>query len=171
MRKKPAKGTEKLEKWQKDDAARLAELFQRTPLSQEAFGAEFGIGTQGAVSQYLNGLIPLNLTAALRFAKGLGVSVSAFSPTLGKEIEWIGNTEGAAMVGALRVLDSPGRAELLNFFEFKLQNATVAEDVRAHYVTLIKQLKEQLPLPFEDASAANDTLPAHKVRSIKGRRH
>lgn len=79
-RKKPPK---ELEPWQKDDAARLKKLYNDAgPSSQDSFGAENGIGSQGMVWQYLNGNRPLNLPAAIKFANGLGVRVSDFSPTL-----------------------------------------------------------------------------------------
>jgi transcriptional regulator with XRE-family HTH domain len=72
-----------LEDWQQADAARLYRLFRdrAAGLTQEAFGAKYGIGTQGMVSQYLLGRAPLGLPAALRFAQGLGVSLHEISPT------------------------------------------------------------------------------------------
>jgi len=72
----------KLDKWQRDDAERLKRLFEQSDQSQEAFALQNDLGTQGNVWQYLNGHIPLNLDAALKFAAGLGVTVAAFSPTL-----------------------------------------------------------------------------------------
>jgi len=77
-----------LEQWQIDDAARLKALFKaRTRLSQEDFGAAHGIGSQGMVWQYLNARSPLNLAAAIKFARGLEIGVADFSPTLAKELE------------------------------------------------------------------------------------
>lgn len=55
-------------------------------LSQEKFGLEFDIGSQGMVWQYLNGHRPINLSVALKFSKGLGVPVEQFSPRLAKEL-------------------------------------------------------------------------------------
>jgi SOS-response transcriptional repressor LexA len=78
----------KLEDWQVDDAASLKRLFdEKSKLSQEDFGAKFEIGSQGMVWQYLNARSPLNLPAAIKFANGLGVKVSDFSPTLGRQLE------------------------------------------------------------------------------------
>lgn len=72
-----------IERWQREDAARLKKLFKsNAKISQEKFGATYGIGTQGAVWQYLDGRIPLNLAVALKFAEGLNVQLSDFSPTL-----------------------------------------------------------------------------------------
>lgn len=41
--------------------------------------------TQSAVSQYLNGRIPLNVEAAYKFSEMLGKPIAAFSPTLAEE--------------------------------------------------------------------------------------
>lgn len=68
------------------EAQSLKRLFdERAKLSQSAFGHEFDIGTQGMVSQYLLGRRPLNLAAAMKFARGLGVSIGDFSPRLARE--------------------------------------------------------------------------------------
>jgi SOS-response transcriptional repressor LexA len=72
-----------LEQWQIDDAARLRALFEaKAGMSQEKFGQAYGIGSQGAVWQYLEGRIPLNLEVALKFADGLKVDVHEISPSL-----------------------------------------------------------------------------------------
>lgn len=77
-----------LENWQREDAARLKQLLAcREPrLSQADFGAQFDIGSQGMVWQYVAGRRPLNIKAATAFARGLGVSVDAFSPTIAAQI-------------------------------------------------------------------------------------
>lgn len=73
-----------------EDAARLKEIFEKrkkeakskgVKFTQESFGANYG-WTQGAVGQYLNAVIPLNLSAALKFAEGLNVNLEDISPTL-----------------------------------------------------------------------------------------
>lgn len=65
------------------EAELLKRIFEeRNSLSQEAFGAEFEIGTQGMVWQYLNHRSPLNLEAALKFARALHCSIEDFSPRL-----------------------------------------------------------------------------------------
>lgn len=76
-----------LERWQTEDAARLRALFaQHSKMSQEKFGHTYGIGTQGAVWQYLEGRIPLNLSVALKFAEGLERKLSEISPTLAAQV-------------------------------------------------------------------------------------
>jgi hypothetical protein len=84
-----------LEEWQKEDARNLRRLFDaRTEtvgegkqIPQMEFGAKYGIGSQGMVWQYISGRRPLNIKAAVAFAKGLGVELSDFSPTLAAQID------------------------------------------------------------------------------------
>jgi transcriptional regulator with XRE-family HTH domain len=75
------------------DAARLKALFvewqderklQKKPSSQEAAVAGMDF-SQSALSQYLNGGIPLNLETAYKFAKMLGKPIAAFSPSVAEE--------------------------------------------------------------------------------------
>lgn len=86
MATKTSKRHKPLTQWQKEDAARLKALFANQRLSQEAFGERHHIGTQGVVWQYLNGKIPLNLNAALKFARGIGCDVAEFSPRLAEQL-------------------------------------------------------------------------------------
>lgn len=69
------------------EAAKLKLLFnEKSPLSQREFARKYNLGTPGNVWQYLNGKRALNVKIASAFAKGLGISVSDFSPRLAKEI-------------------------------------------------------------------------------------
>jgi len=79
---------------QLEDAARLKTLFaawqkkQREaglPSSQEALSDQLGFN-QSALSQYLNGRIPLNIATATKFANLIGCAVSDFSRALADEI-------------------------------------------------------------------------------------
>ena len=60
-------------------------------LSQATLADELGYATQSAVSQYLNGKVPLNVDASIRFATRFGCSVSDFSPSIQEEIDRIAN--------------------------------------------------------------------------------
>jgi SOS-response transcriptional repressor LexA len=73
------------------EAEALRQLFEERAQgrSQEAFGAEFGIGSQGMVWQYLNAKRPLNLKAARGFARGLNVDIAAFSKRLSAELAYL----------------------------------------------------------------------------------
>lgn len=71
-----------------EESARLKTLYQaaRHGLSQEAFGAKYDIGNQGAVWQCLNGKgMPISMKAAIGFARGLGCDIADFSPRLAAE--------------------------------------------------------------------------------------
>ena len=60
-------------------------------LSQATLAEELGYTTQSAVSQYLNGKVPLNVDASIKFAIRFGCSVSDFSPSIQREIDRIAN--------------------------------------------------------------------------------
>ncbi|OAT46981.1 helix-turn-helix domain-containing protein [Providencia heimbachae] len=75
---------------QKFDAARLKALFQaQKGLTQAVLADDLGFANQSAVSQYLNGRIPLNVEVAIKFADRFGCLVSDFSPSLQSEINKI----------------------------------------------------------------------------------
>lgn len=77
-----------IEDWQVEDAARLKALFDaREPkISQAKFGEDFEIGTQGMVWQYMSATRPLNIDAAAKFARGLGITIEQFSPRIASQI-------------------------------------------------------------------------------------
>lgn len=101
-----------LEQWQIDDADRLKALFdKREPkISQSEFGSQFDLGTQGMVSQYLLARRPLNIKAATAFARGLGVAVVDFSPTIASQINEASQAAGE-IPGARSVTDDEDHAE------------------------------------------------------------
>ncbi|VWC90597.1 hypothetical protein BLA17378_04545 [Burkholderia aenigmatica] len=75
--------------WQIADAARLKKLWdERRPegMTQEKFGHDYDMGTQGNVYQYLRGKVKLNLYAAGQFAKMLRVTIDEISPTLADQV-------------------------------------------------------------------------------------
>jgi transcriptional regulator with XRE-family HTH domain len=68
----------------------LKQLYEeRVPsgMTQEEFGAKFGIGTQGMVWQYLNGHRPLNAEAAAKFARGLRCTIYDISPEMAEALK------------------------------------------------------------------------------------
>lgn len=80
---------QKLSEWQVEDAKRLESLWDaRKPegMTQEKFGVEYEMGTQGNVSQYLKGKAALNLRAVGKFAKVLNVKIDEISPTLADQV-------------------------------------------------------------------------------------
>ncbi len=75
---------------QREDAKKLKALFQKwkdaladtgRPASQEDIVTDLGFG-QSALSQYLNGSIPLNIPVSIKFSELLGVPIKEFSPSL-----------------------------------------------------------------------------------------
>ncbi len=76
------------------DAARLKEIFGAwqkrrkeagLPASQEDAAELLGFN-QSSLSQYLNGRIPLNIDAAVTFARNLEIVVDNFSPIIAEKI-------------------------------------------------------------------------------------
>jgi phage repressor protein C with HTH and peptisase S24 domain len=67
-------------------AAWLAYKGAHKGVTQEWLGAETGLGTQGAVGQYLRGVIPLNLEALMAFARVLEFDPGHISPRLTSRI-------------------------------------------------------------------------------------
>lgn len=78
---------------QKADAARLKELWdaRAQKISQMKFALDNDLGTQGNVGHLLHGRSPLNVVTATKFAKGLGVKIEDFSPTLAEQIKQASN--------------------------------------------------------------------------------
>lgn len=90
------------------EAAKVKDLFanwQRArkaagePASQEAASEILGFN-QSALSQYLNGRIPLNIDAAAKFAKLIGCAVADFSPSLASQAEQYALTATSSEVPA-----------------------------------------------------------------------
>lgn len=113
------------------EAAALKKIYTGAPhngkpsgLSQAAFGAQYDIGSQAVVWQYLNGAIPLNLRAATGFARGLGCRIADFSPRLAKDAAAL--TSGQA---------TPGDEKILSFLDL---NRTEAQ-----LVALFRDLDEE----------------------------
>lgn len=144
-----------LQDWQKQDAKRLKVIFNKLRvMSQDAFAARFGLGTQSNVSQYLNGHIALNLEAAIRFSKGLGVPISEFSPTLAGEL---GNEKVASVqadiVSALRLMRTDLAQDAMDYLVTRLQKSDVANEIVKQYDAKFRELVRQLDLDFGDATA------------------
>jgi hypothetical protein len=72
-----------------EDAKRLDRLWnERKPegMTQERFGLEYDMGTQGNVNLYLKGKAKLNLYAVGQFAKVLKVKIDDISPDLADQV-------------------------------------------------------------------------------------
>lgn len=101
---------------QLEDAQRLRniwELFKRAQpnMTQDLLAEACGWKTQGSVSQYMHGRIPLNLPAILKFARALGVDPEDISPTLALQLQVNHKKrtyEAAKLVEASRATDASG---------------------------------------------------------------
>lgn len=94
----------KLTEEQLQDAARLKKIFEERKASdrsvtQESIAAACGWKTQSAAQQYLNGMVPLNLDALIKFSLALDVPVTEISPTLGARIMAVRVAHNAASAG------------------------------------------------------------------------
>ncbi|EJO2709888.1 helix-turn-helix transcriptional regulator [Salmonella enterica] len=134
---------------QKADADRLKAIVSKQHgLTQATLADELGFSNQSAVSQYLNGKIPLNIDAAIKFAERLCCSVSDFSPSIQEEINRISlfsigyeknssSTQWDSYINA-----SEEKQEVVNFI---LQNSSpewADSDARAYVAALeVKALK------------------------------
>lgn len=149
MPKKPRKP---LEPEQIEDARRLRLLWDKRPepqISQAKFAADNGLGdTQGIVWQYISGTIPLNLAAAIKFARGLRCRVQDFSPTLAAHL-------------------SPAQ-------EVAGKELTPREELLVEYVLkLTHEQQGELLVPLRAAIEANDTsqkILKAKLRTIGNER-
>lgn len=79
-----------LSQLEREDSTRLRKIWDEKKdslsLSQQDVADAFGISNQTAISQYLNGKIPLNLEAAIKFAKVLEVNIREISP---RHAQWV----------------------------------------------------------------------------------
>lgn len=86
--------------------------------TQEWLGAETGLGSQGAVGQYLRGVIPLNLEALMAFSKVLKIDPRTISTreTLASLEQLMPNTVTEPAVAARMVVSLPEEMRLLTAF-------------------------------------------------------
>lgn len=100
------------------EAQRLANAWEEFRVNnrgttQTWLGAETGLGNQSAVSQYLRGVIPLNLTALLAFCKVLGVDAKRISPRLAGVLSGAASVQSAPHSGSGLTVASTAREQLL----------------------------------------------------------
>lgn len=122
----------KLLREQLQDAARLKKIYELRKtedrsLTQETLAERCGWKTQSAVTQYLNGMVPLNLDALIKFSLALDVDIAEISPALAEKIYAVRvrenepaglSTTGFAVAKAFDKLKTPAqRAAVLAQFE------------------------------------------------------
>lgn len=124
------------------DAARLKAIYtskkRELGITQESLASSCGWESQGTVSQYLNGKIPLNIEAAVKFARALRVSVADFSPRL------------AAGLDELREGANPPSAS-----EEVLQHKSNTQIASGAAQSAVLPLAARWPFPLVDEAAFN----------------
>ncbi|MFJ2989980.1 helix-turn-helix transcriptional regulator [Collimonas sp. NPDC087041] len=115
------------------DATRLKSLFLRRKetdpsLTQEKLAFMCGWKTQGTITQYMNGKIPLNLTAVQKFAEALGARLEDISPSLAQRVDSLQKSTGgyAALANGADMPDSPDNVEIRLYSPSEL--GTAAKD-------------------------------------------
>lgn len=113
---------------QLQDANRLKLLFNRrkeedSSFTQEKLAFVCGWKTQGAINQYLNGKIPLNLRALQKFSDALNVTLYEISPSLASEVATLQKNN----IGQ-RVVAIPVQEESLDDVEIRLYKPYELED-------------------------------------------
>ncbi|AKQ56720.1 LexA repressor [Bordetella hinzii] len=94
------------------------------PTSQEAIASALGFSSQSAVSQYLNGKIPLNVNALAKFATLFDCAPDTISPTLAQDMARLATLArtAAAEAAAPQAVDaeSDGRFVMVRKVIFKI---------------------------------------------------
>lgn len=82
----------------REESKRLRALWdgRRKKTTQAEFGQAYGIGSQAAVGQFLNGHAAISLKAAKGFARGLDCEIADFSERLAQEAAALGEVSGAS---------------------------------------------------------------------------
>lgn len=146
---------------QKDDAARLKRLFlswkearraSGEPASQDFFSDLVGFG-QSAVSQYLNGKIPLNPHAAAKFSKALGCQISDFSESVASIASEIGEAvitqaDGEQQIPRMNITEL-SRQEI----QLVLTLRELSPSARDELIFAASQLHQSAPRPSSERSA------------------
>jgi transcriptional regulator with XRE-family HTH domain len=135
---------------QRADAIRLKALFKDwqaerratgLPFSQEVISESmFGFG-QSALSQYLNGTIPLNADVLKKFAGVLGVPPAAISPSIVSQEQ----QRAAAWVGAPAAVPIAGQAHISPIatkVALRLDAIADHEQFRAAYMAVMDALDQ-----------------------------
>jgi transcriptional regulator with XRE-family HTH domain len=106
-----------LKDWQQQDARRLSALFearrQQYGFTQKSFAEDYDLKSQGNVSQYLTGYIPLAIESAVKFSNGLVCLVEDFSPTLGAHMKQLGLFQRPVSIAPKGESLTPSEAKLI----------------------------------------------------------
>lgn len=106
-----------------EDAKRLRKLWsekkEELHLSQVKAARELGYSSQSAVSQYINGKVPINFQTAAKFAKLLKTDIQHIAPRFGKLVtNPIPSSLDGYVAPTLGVLGGAQSGATLNWFAF-----------------------------------------------------
>jgi len=122
--------------------------------TQTWLAAEAGLGTQGAVSQYLRGVIPLNLQALLAICKVIDAQPEVISPRLMKVLE-----RGETVVGLLGL--RPGSYMRVEGADQEDPRLTVIPKVRLRLTAGLSGFEVE-PEPYDGSSTTVPTDWIHR---------
>ena len=131
---------------EKGEAQRLSQAWldykaKHKGVTQEWLGAESGLGTQGAVGQYLRGVIPLNVEALLAMCRVLGVDPRVISPRMANIVDplLVGAREAVETAGGLGDLlkltcETAAELRLLSVYRLAGDDGKAAIDITVERV-------------------------------------
>ena len=143
------------------DAERLKAIFEKRKkeakakgikFNQSIFGEKYG-WSQGAVGQYLNATIPLNLSAALKFAEGLNVKLGEISPSLDEYLNYY-QLQPKEMPEDLKRHHDEGSKALVESIDQGHYYDEPARDVIQRLMTGGDDNSPLISIPYLDARAA-----------------
>ncbi|WP_162269811.1 LexA family transcriptional regulator [Variovorax paradoxus] len=150
--------TNSLENWQREDAARLLALYKKYRaaggLKQDEFAAQYGLRSQPNMGHYLHGRRPLNIEQASNFARGLGVAIGDFSPTI-----------AAQVAGAAKVIEHPASEEA----EFvAVQRLTVRLSAGPGAATVVEEVEGSLQFRRDFLASCGATPDSARIVHVTG---
>ena len=114
-------------------------------MSQKKLALLMGYNSQGSVSQYINGDIPLNLPALIKFSNCFGIEPALISPRLaaeladGRQYTGGGNTEAARLAARLSTAD-PTTIELVRLALYENDEPALSK-LSPSLVAMVRALK------------------------------
>lgn len=125
-----------------DDAKRLRKLWsekkEELHLSQVKAARELGYSSQSAVSQYINGKVPINFETAAKFAKLLKADIQQIAPRFGKLVtKPIPSTLDGYVAPDMGHINGAHTETTLNWFAFH-QDFCASLGVDPHNLKLVR---------------------------------
>ncbi|MBG6240464.1 MAG: helix-turn-helix domain-containing protein [Candidatus Symbiopectobacterium sp. Clec_Harlan] len=135
----------------KQTATRLKRIWDEKKkalgLTQEKAADALGFNTQGAVSQYLNGKVPLNTDTVIKFAKLLRVTPEEIKPELADLLCYVRETSNDSLNQAPELFISPKEMAILKLINQlpeseRTQLHEALEDRKRYYDRLFEEIAQ-----------------------------